>query len=433
MGQEKSGTYAHVLAEVQLNEDHHSRSSRFSGWRGTVMLGALTALLVLVINTAVLIWTISRFSLQYGIATVFPGSCKEAARISTATHLVINILSSLLLAASNNGMQVLVAPTREDIDRAHAKRKLMDVGVHTLRNLTSIKKRRLFVWMIIGLSSVPLHLLYNSVVFEIANDNSFMVVTVSQGFTTGSFWNQTRADNCGGTGTSSRAIQSLQRNLDGLIRLENADCIAAFDSGIQSAYGNVVAVSSSTTDETVLNITDTSSGGNWICDAAGSGTEYCDFAAARANASGWTLPGNSQPGYVTPDTHYKSGLVCNNLHPNENFPISHCLVQPVTEHCQIGMSVIFLGIVVAFNALKAVFLFITALKMNQKSLVTVGDAIESFLDRPDPSTAGYCLLTRATSKGWTSKRACHPTVWRSKKERGFSAASTVRWIVCSSL
>jgi hypothetical protein len=97
------------------------------------------------------------------------------------------------------------------------------------------------------------------------------------------------------------------------------------------------------------------------------------------------------------------------------------------------MSVIFLGIVVAFNALKAVFLFITALKMNQKSLVTVGDAIESFLDRPDPSTAGYCLLTRATSKGWTSKRACHPTVWRSKKERGFSAASTVRWIVCSSL
>lgn len=38
-------------------------------------------------------------------------------------HIIINILSTALLAASNYVMQCLSAPTRPDVNEAHTQRK----------------------------------------------------------------------------------------------------------------------------------------------------------------------------------------------------------------------------------------------------------------------------------------------------------------------
>lgn len=56
-------------------------------------------------------------------------------------------------------MQCLSAPTRKEVDEAHAKGKWLDIGVPSVRNLTSIPKLRLGMWVGLGLTSLPLHLM----------------------------------------------------------------------------------------------------------------------------------------------------------------------------------------------------------------------------------------------------------------------------------
>ena len=88
------------------------------------------------------------------------GSCETTKTATLWAGLAINILSTLLLSASNNCAQLLSAPTRRDVDRAHAKSSWMDVGVQSLRNLTKVPRWRVCIWLLLYISSVPLHLLY---------------------------------------------------------------------------------------------------------------------------------------------------------------------------------------------------------------------------------------------------------------------------------
>jgi hypothetical protein len=74
-------------------------------------------------------------------------------------HLLINILSSLLLAASNYAMQCLSAPTRRDIEKHHSKGWWLDIGVPSFHNLRVIPWNRSVPWYLLMISSLPLHLL----------------------------------------------------------------------------------------------------------------------------------------------------------------------------------------------------------------------------------------------------------------------------------
>lgn len=96
---------------------------RQKGWKANVKSGAIFTLFVLLINMFVLISAHAvSTSNDYGTLTVLTSSCKATTRTSTVAHVVINILSTLLLGASNNAMQGLNAHTRSDIDRAHIQK-----------------------------------------------------------------------------------------------------------------------------------------------------------------------------------------------------------------------------------------------------------------------------------------------------------------------
>ena len=142
-------------------QDKQPFNARFhSGWRTGVAWGALGGLLVLLINSFFLIWIKSRFTANGdGIITVFIGSCNKKRALSAWSHAVINICSTLLLSASNNAMQCLVAPTRADIDKAHKQNEWLDIGIQSLRNLRYLDYKRFALWTTLALSSVPLHLL----------------------------------------------------------------------------------------------------------------------------------------------------------------------------------------------------------------------------------------------------------------------------------
>jgi hypothetical protein len=134
--------------------------SRFQGWRMGLLLGCSISSIVLCINITVLSFIANRDEgFKNGFAIPWTGSAEDMSRYSSAIHVAINALSTILLAASNYTMQVLSSPTRKDIDNAHGKNEHLDVGFLSTRNLSRIPKRRLLLFVLMGLSSVPIHLL----------------------------------------------------------------------------------------------------------------------------------------------------------------------------------------------------------------------------------------------------------------------------------
>lgn len=129
----------------------------FIGWRLGVVLVASCASVVFVINLAFTIVGMRTYDTKRGI--LVEGECGSVKSLNKQFHLLINVLSTILLSGSNYCMQCLSAPTRKDIDRAHATKKSLDIGVLSYRNLTRISRKRFFLWMLLGLSSLPIHLL----------------------------------------------------------------------------------------------------------------------------------------------------------------------------------------------------------------------------------------------------------------------------------
>lgn len=132
----------------------------YTGYRAGVLASAGFAAVSLLINIIVLIWIQSHIKFEKGIGRLSKGSsCEETSRLNFWIHLGINVLSSVLLSGSNYCMQCLSAPTRQDVDRAHAQFKDLDIGVPSLRNLRGISWTRVSLWWILCFSSLPLHLM----------------------------------------------------------------------------------------------------------------------------------------------------------------------------------------------------------------------------------------------------------------------------------
>ena len=129
------------------------------GWRAGALLSCTIASTVLLINTTVLIWTVSNFNMVDGIGTLYGGGCRKVKSLNTWLQLLINVLCTLLLGASNYCMQCLTSPTRREVDEAHAKKRLLRIGVPSIRNLKVISRGRVFLWLSLGLSALPLHFL----------------------------------------------------------------------------------------------------------------------------------------------------------------------------------------------------------------------------------------------------------------------------------
>lgn len=144
-----------------------SKSSWFrihtTGWRFGVITCASWSVLVFVINLTIFVWAEARndfpgFSSD-GRHPIYEGDCEVTRKLNIAVHLLINALSTILLSASNYCMQCMSAPTRKEVDKAHRKGEWLDIGIQSVRNIFSISKKRAGLYFLLGLSSLPLHLL----------------------------------------------------------------------------------------------------------------------------------------------------------------------------------------------------------------------------------------------------------------------------------
>lgn len=147
-----------------VSEEIESRWSRrykstFSGWRFGALHFATWAAVVFLMNFVATIWG---GVYQRSAGSLAEGDCGHIKNLNRGLHVLINILSTILLSGSNYCMQCLSAPTRTDVNQAHASGTWLDVGIPSIRNLKHISRRRLCLWLLLGLSSVPLHLLWVS-------------------------------------------------------------------------------------------------------------------------------------------------------------------------------------------------------------------------------------------------------------------------------
>jgi hypothetical protein len=168
-----------------IQRPDRNKKRKLQGWRFGLAVSTSIATLVLFTNAGLLMWAALGHTIKDGIGTLHVGDCGDVHKWNLALHVFINALSSLLLGASNYAMQCLTSPTRRECDKAHARREWLDIGVAGIRNLTKISHRRRVLWILLAVSSIPIHLLFNSAVFKTLEANEYDYFVVSEDFLEG--------------------------------------------------------------------------------------------------------------------------------------------------------------------------------------------------------------------------------------------------------
>lgn len=131
-------------------------------------------------------------------------------------------------------------------------------------------------------------------------------------------------------------------------------------------------------------------------------------------------------------------------------PVLQCWAEKVSESCTLNFS-LYLGLVVVIcNFTKFVCMALTIWWHWTPSLITVGDAIQSYLDKPDQTTLGKCLYSGNQMRLLWGKEShtlgstlqpnyfglphlakfSSPTTYRCETRSWASFASIERWLAC---
>jgi hypothetical protein len=115
--------------------------------------------------------------------------------------------------------------------------------------------------------------------------------------------------------------------------------------------------------------------------------------------------------------------------------ITKCWSEKIEEHCTINYSLQLAIIVIVFNFFKIVLFFGILFGVCDQPLITMGDAVSSFLELPDNTTEDLCLMSREDFSGRHSvwEHGHGPRFFVAKNMRWSKAASKERWIVCITL
>ena len=114
--------------------------------------------------------------------------------------------------------------------------------------------------------------------------------------------------------------------------------------------------------------------------------------------------------------------------------VDHCLSQTTEEHCKLQFSLYLVIVVIIFNFIKAILMGYLAFGLTDSPIMTIGDAISSFLKEADKTTKGCCLYSKrdfevlrddpdASSMVWVSGAR----KWTKNRKTWFSASSKTRW------
>ncbi|ODM16584.1 hypothetical protein SI65_08091 [Aspergillus cristatus] len=311
---------------------------RFRGslgnWKGTLYLGSVTCFIVLCINVSFVSWAATDHSCL-GEAVLYTGGCNKVKRMSTGIHLLINVLSTLLLAASNFSM----------------------------------------------------------------SSQQYLETHMNYPF--------------------SRLVQESANGA--LKKLMPDSCILAYASYYQTSHGSLILITDdlNTTNSDfvqlyVERVMDTleslpTAPYSWICD---------NFAEILYGTN-WECTSKMSEMQFHPDDWVVDG-----------YKVNYCLAEELPQTCTLEFSFPLVLVVIVANFFKVIVICATAFHLKCAPLLTAGDAVASFLKRPDEATKGKCLLSRES----VARPECNNDQLRYRDERKMwlSSLSTRRWVVCLS-
>ena len=429
----------------------HARK-RLSGWEMGMILAVSADVAVLVLVLALTVSTALRFPRNGFQATLVDDNCDSVRSWSTWLHLGVNVVCTILLATSSYVMQCLTSPTRKEINRAHSKGRCMDIGVPGFKNLFRTTPRRILLWLVILLSSLPLHLLANSAVYETQGANSYVMAVVEEDFISRplSGLSQGYAYTGGGYNSASNTspepswVDKVQvtlgwnttRLLKGLVprmeRLENADCMRAYSQPLLSNRRTVLAVTSHK-----FNIPANSSY-NYIDSLYYQSVDYCpDCQSYRY----YTDPTLWLCAWLEDEVNYASVRGCNvaaairraSEWTINREPIEYCLSERADGQCQLQANISIMISVIVCALVKILAILAAFWTMPKEIIATVGDAVASFLRDREPQTSHCCLMSRGDVHhhypGKWKPGSALPKPWSagSLTKRWGSAPSLAQW------
>ena len=408
----------------------------FKGCRGGATIVLLYGILVLILNIALATWLSKKVHSFGGLVVLSRRSCQSSKAVVQAVHLLINILASLLLAASNYCLQILISPLREEIDLAHesTNRNWMCVGIPNSRNLLQIRWMRRVLWLLLALSSLPVHLLWNSAIVQTLPANDYHMAIVTNDFASGAPVNLNATDALSKVIPQDDVQAFEQQWLKPLradpINMTVGECILNYSQPFISDYSSLALVLNTSNSANSLLLATTfrlngnlSLGSDWPCgvywnsEPWGKDSISCDPAKlAKSSRSRWVpVPYDAYPG------------------GNNYTTVKYCLAQQTTHKCEIGLPPTIIYISLVTNTLKVICFCGTLFHVGStsKPLVTTGDIINSFISRPDPHLNSRCLasfpeVNNVYSNFWDAQKL--PIKWLPKRRRWIYGIRLRTWL-----
>lgn len=400
------------------------------GWRFGLYAGLYASIAVLLSNITLLFVAIfAQDGVINGIGTIAKGDMGKITRLSTAYHVFINILSTILLTSSNYAMQIICAPTRNEIDRAHGNGNWLEIGIMSLRNLRRIDRKRVLLWAILAFTSAPLHLFYNSSVFEVIAGQDFSVTLIantSELLPASTAWK--KMENSDWTRTYSTSWVPGYGDL--LLVVDKASFAISihqnwsYSLSIPDSADMSCAWKPTALDKTVWEVT--------VSHNLKSGTVQPQLPIAPQNlrvVSDISQRSNDTPTFPelewprprTIETHGTGTLkdqisLCEEggwLLPGTAFHVQYAHAKVIPYANRVQVAIIFLAIVVACNMAKIIGIYLTIRMCSSGHIITVGDAVASFLESPEPLTKGKCILKKP--KQFSSAVDIKTKPWCSRK------------------
>jgi len=126
-----------------------------------------------------------------------------------------------------------------------------------------------------------------------------------------------------------------------------------------------------------------------------------------------------------------------------NYNVEYCLSELVPQTCSYSGNLPIVVVVIICNLIKMICMLFTAFRLGSGSLITIGDAVASFLAQPESTTKSRCLLSRDEVVKEVDRQRYHPDKSRQlppvpmtarvSRQKWASAASWARWIFTISL
>ncbi|KAH7323199.1 hypothetical protein B0I35DRAFT_510389 [Stachybotrys elegans] len=412
---------------------------RKSRWQQAAFFFSLAAFSVFVFNLYFTVYVLVRRgdTIQDGIGVLVDEACDRTRPLNTYLHFLINVLSATLLAGSNYCMQCAAAPTRSQVDASHANRGWLDIGIPSARNAWKVGPKNTLLWLILAVSSVPLHFFYNAAIFMSTPVNHYFIAVLPESVFNGRdittlvddyYWDIQRA---------SRLFDAVS---DGTMEeMSHNEVLDQYSRPFQSSRGTLLFVINDSevpgtppwaSPYTPVGLYASTSAYPWGDPTLGSGNVHSDLMDYT-----WTCPGEEGQREARCQADVQAYIQNGSAYPFHRFGFRSTDVvsmysQPTQENCRLHFNITYCWIVIVINITKTIAMLFLAFGKFDDPLLTVGDAVASFLKTPDPHTESMSLRSYedfTTTKGsWDNS----PQVWGAFRRRRYMAASLGRWLIC---